>query len=353
MKMTYDEIYSNLKNVFCSNSGKKLDDMSDIGLRLQAVATELFGLSCYGDYVLKQAFVQTATGNFLEKHAQLRGTSRKAGEKAKTKITFSIPEPLSFQLYIGAGIICACENKPYIQFKTTVDGLIEVGETECIIDAEALEVGADYNVNDGEINVLVTNVMGISSVINKTSATGGFDGETDEMLRKRLINTFKVPQTGLSLSSMESVIESIDGVIECRIFKNDSVLDIYCRTPNDSVSSDLNTKISDALMVADFLGLSKNIHICNPVAVSIKAEIISNPRCNDDVEALVKNIAREVISANGIGHSLELDKIATKCRRIEGVEEINISSPLSQNGIVVLQNNEYAQLENFEVIGHE
>lgn len=79
MNLTYEEILENMKKAYFDECKVNVDNMSDLGKRFETVASELFALSCYGDYIFKQAFVQTATENTLT------GTARSGDAKEKAK----------------------------------------------------------------------------------------------------------------------------------------------------------------------------------------------------------------------------------------------------------------------------
>ena len=59
---TYDEILNSMKNTYFEESGSAVEDNSQTLKLLEIVASELYGLSCYADWALKQNFVQTANG---------------------------------------------------------------------------------------------------------------------------------------------------------------------------------------------------------------------------------------------------------------------------------------------------
>lgn len=353
MKITYDEILNEMKNAFFNKCGKNFDSLSDVGLRLQAVASELYSLSCYGDYILKQAFPQTANGEYLDKHAQLRNTERKSESKARVVLRFSIPEPRDSEVLIPAGTICACWDKPYIQFATVSPATINVGSTGVNISAEALSSGREYNVAENKITVMVNPPTGVSSVNNNKRADGGCDEESDEMLRQRLVNSYSVPASGLTLKSMAEVVEKLDEVLECKVFKNNSTLSIYVRTASNDITGNLRTAIVNCFGFADMLGLGISLSCARPVLVSLSAHCKLNSSRNDSTIAKIKSIVDGAISANGIGNSLDFEELAHKCLKLEEVEQISFNCDEAENGIIPVSNNEYLCLENFEVIVNE
>ncbi len=77
MNLTYDEILNSMKIEFAGEKGEAVKELSDIEARFKAVASEIYSVSAYGDYIMKQSFPQTATGEFLDRHEELRSITRK------------------------------------------------------------------------------------------------------------------------------------------------------------------------------------------------------------------------------------------------------------------------------------
>ena len=65
------------------------------GIRIKAIATELYNLYVEGEYLLKQAGWMSATGEYLDRIAAECGIERKTASKASGEITFLIDEGLS------------------------------------------------------------------------------------------------------------------------------------------------------------------------------------------------------------------------------------------------------------------
>lgn len=353
MRMTYNDILDSMKRTFYDNCGENADVLGDVGARFQAVASELFSIACNAEYNFKQSFPQTATGEYLDNHAQLRGIERKQGKKAIVVLTFKVVEPAVNEIFIPSGTICACSDKPYIQFETISSGRISVGSTSCNVNARATAIGNEHNVGAGKITVLVNAPTGVNSVTNSSASRGGSDVESDDRLRQRIVNAYCVPATGLTTTSMSSVIEEINEVIECRIYQNDSALDVYVRTADESVSEELHQKIINSLAVATLLKLTVNVYSVSAFSFNLLARYkLSKNAPNDTVEKIKQTIKSE-IEKSRIGETIELYMICEKCFKIDGVEQISITTPLSENNVITLLNNQYPLINSLEVEEYE
>ena len=78
---TAEEIYQELLSAFGERTGLEPREGCDLSARLYAVAAQVCALYIQADWVVRQAFPQTAEGDCLDRHAQLRGLERKHGRK--------------------------------------------------------------------------------------------------------------------------------------------------------------------------------------------------------------------------------------------------------------------------------
>ena len=74
--MSIEEIYQEMVQDVQRETGLTLAGDGDMAVRLYAVAAQVYGLYVQADWVGRQCFPQTAQGEFLDRHAQLRGVGR-------------------------------------------------------------------------------------------------------------------------------------------------------------------------------------------------------------------------------------------------------------------------------------
>ena len=108
---TYDAILERMVETYEEESGARVEDVSEIGLRLRVLAGELFRLETSLDWLERQAFPQTATGKQLDLHGAMQGVFRKPAEQAKGTVTFSRYLPLTFDLVVPQGTVCATSGE--------------------------------------------------------------------------------------------------------------------------------------------------------------------------------------------------------------------------------------------------
>ena len=166
MKSTYNEILQNMKAAYNKEIGREIAENSIDEKKLEAIASELYGLSCYGDFILKQAFVQTATGGYLDRHGALRDCKRKLGTKAKGTLTFGINEAIASDIVIEKGTVCSKPNYPLIQYSTDD----EIGDHWYLISEDQTPVeGYELSTKQYLVKVNVAKeLQGSDTVYSKT-----------------------------------------------------------------------------------------------------------------------------------------------------------------------------------------
>lgn len=186
---TVDEIYQELLACFGERTGLEPREGCDLSARLYAVAAQVYALYVQADWVARQAFPQTAEGEWLERHAQLRGLERKPATAAEGVVRFIAGEGDSSPREIPQGTVCMTAG--LVRFETTRPGWVEAGELTAEVPVRALEPGTAGNVSAGAVSSMAVAPMGIASCTNPQPFTGGTDGEGDGSLRTRVLDSFK------------------------------------------------------------------------------------------------------------------------------------------------------------------
>ena len=199
--MTVDEIYSQMAQTFQTETGLALAGDGDMAVRLYAVAAQIYALYVQADWVARQCFPQTALGDYLDKHAQLRGLERRDAVAAVGVLRFSAPAAPDTDLSIPAGTVCLTAAQ--VRFETLEAAALKAGNTYVDVRAQAVEPGAAGNVAAGAIRAMSVAPVGVSQVTNPDAFTGGVDVEDDEALRERVLETFRRMPNGANAAFYE------------------------------------------------------------------------------------------------------------------------------------------------------
>ena len=165
----------------------------------------------YLDWISKQAVPYTATGEFLEAWAGLKGITRKPAAQASGSVTFTgAPGSIinsGVQLVRGDGVT----------YSTTAVGTIGVGGT-AIVPATATPdpagiTGAIGNAAVGVVLTLGQSVSGVqSNGVVSAAFTGGADIEEDDSLRSRMLAAYQSPPQGGAVTDYVQWAEAVPGV---------------------------------------------------------------------------------------------------------------------------------------------
>lgn len=211
-QQTYAEILERMQAEFETQAGFAADDASDIGIRLKVMAGEIFNLYSGVEWLKRQTFPQTATGEFLDLHGEQKGLTRLTETPSTGVLTFGREKALNYALTIPKGTICALSEDPSIRFLTTEEAELPASEFSVNVPAASENGGTIYNVAAGTITQMVTPPTGIETVTNSGAFTNGRDAEDDEAFRKRILYRFANPSNGTNKAFFTNFALQYDGI---------------------------------------------------------------------------------------------------------------------------------------------
>lgn len=212
---TMEEIYQELAGEFQQRTGLTAVGSGELAVRFYAVAAQLYGLYAQADWTGRQCFPQTASGEALDHHAQLRSLKRKKAGKAVGMIRFFAASDRTEAAQIPKGTVCVTAEG--LRYVTTRAGTIPLGETQVDLKAEAAEAGAAWNVAAGRIVYLTLPPAGVVACSNPEAFTSGCDDESDEALRVRVLATYSRLANGANAAFYEQAAGSCSGVAAVKV----------------------------------------------------------------------------------------------------------------------------------------
>ena len=228
---TTEEIYQSLLAAFAQRAGFTPEADCDLAVRLYAAAAEIYSLYVQGEWVVRQCFPQTAEGEYLDRHAQLRGLERKEPVAARGVVRFSGEISENTDRPIPAGTVCMTAG--LIRFETIEDGLLAAGQAHVDVPVQALVPGISGNVAAGTILSMAVAPAGISACSNPSPCQGGVDREGDEQLRQRVLDTFQRLPNGANAAWYEQTAMGHEGVAAARAVgraRGIGTVDVYIAT---------------------------------------------------------------------------------------------------------------------------
>lgn len=301
---TSDELFAQMKTTWESATGLVLRDGGDMALRLRAFAQQLEALWVQADFTAAQSFPQTASGAYLDYHAQVRGLTRTAAVKAVGSVRFTIGAALGYNMTIPAGVQCMTAGETV--FVTTAPTTIAAGALYGDAAAEAAEAGAGGNVPAGSIVLMPAPPTGVTACTNPAAFTGGAAGESDDALRARVIASYKTLPNGANAAYYETRALAVDGVAAVKVLpKNRGVgtVDVVVASQTGSPSAALVAAVQSALDAEREICV--DIAVSAPTAVTVNVAAAVKPESGKTF-AQVKSAVESAVSALFTGRLLGL-----------------------------------------------
>lgn len=326
---TTEEIYTALVGQLAQLSGTAIAEGGDMSLRLRAVAEEMFTLEAQADFVARQCFPQTAVGEFLDRHAQLRALERGGARKAGGALRFYVEKPAAGELNIPVGT--ECRNAAGTAFVTTQAASIAAGATECVAAAEALEAGSGGNVPARAVTCMVLAPQGVAGVVNDSAFSGGSDGEDDDSLRRRILASYRLLPNGANKAYYESRVLNQTGVAAVEVTPRargigtvDIVFAMEEGVPDASKVSEI------AAMLQNDREICVDIRVAAPTErkIDIAAALKVAPgRSFDEVAAAAREAINAWFTGAQLGKAVYRAKLQALLMAVDGVENCVLSKP--------------------------
>jgi len=325
---TTDEIFNEMLASFAQRTGLEIRGGCDLAARLYAVAAQVYSLLVQGEWVTRQCFPQTAEGEYLERHAQLRGLERKEATYAQGVVRFFVGESSGLDRTVGLGTVCMTAG--LVRFETTREAAVKAGETYVDVPVRALEPGSSGNILANTIVSMAVAPVGVRSCTNPAAFAGGGDTETDEELRVRVMDTFRRLPNGANAAFYEQGALSFDQVAAATVIprsRGKGTVDVIAATlegvPERELLDELQAYFQSRREIAvDVLVRAPSLLPVN-VAVKIKAQSGRKQTALEQVEEKL----RGWFTGKRLGQAVLLAQLGALVYECPGVENYQIVSP--------------------------
>lgn len=325
----YETILSRMQDEFTSLAGFSPDDASDIGIRLKVLAGEIFSLGANVEWLKNQMFTKTATGECLDLHASERGLTRKEANKSKGTLTFSRASALDYDVEIPQGTVCSLSGTEGIRYVTTQAATLTAGNLTVEVPAESELGGNDKNTGEETIVVMVTPPVGITSVTNEAAFTGGTDAESDDILRERILESYRNISNGSNKAFYKEEVLKYDGIHSASVIptaRGTGTVDIYVAGKGELASSDLISTIQNDISNLRELNLDVQVKSPTLVDVDVMMSITLKPGyVFSEVKSECQNAINEFFDNLSIGEQVIFAAIGHKIFEIEGVKNYSFN----------------------------
>ncbi|MBQ1546191.1 MAG: baseplate J/gp47 family protein [Clostridia bacterium] len=313
-----------MKSKYRELTGTDPDKASDIGIRMAVLAGEIFSAQAEMNFLKNQMFPSTASGEYLDLHAEQRGLARKPGTKAVAEVDFYLTSLRNRDVEIPQGTILAVSADTFLRFSTDHDVTITAGHLSGHATVTALEAGAKGNVTPMSINIIVTPQSVSMRVQNDFAAEHGTDEESDDALRKRIIDSYVNIPNGTNRAYYAAEALSVDGVSSVGVIpkqRGAGTVDVYVASADGTASEDLISAVSDKLQQAREVNVDVTVHALTIIPVDIYMRIaVKDGYEFSDVSSCCESAFREWFSTLSGGQSVYLSDIGEVAAHVDGVK---------------------------------
>ncbi len=352
MVKSIDEIYGEMTASFERETGVALAGDGDMAVRLYTVAAQIYALYIQADWVNRQCFPQSAEGEYLDKHAQLRGLERRAAVAAEGVIRFETDSAAQANLSIPAGTVCMTAG--LVRFETTEQAVLPAGKTQVDVPAAALEPGVAGNVAAGTIRAMAVAPVGISRCTNPSAFSGGLDQEDDETLRARVLETFQRMPNGANAAYYEQSAMSFPQVAAAAAVSRprgvgsvDVVVTDAAGVPDEELLRELQTYFEERREIA--VDVQVRAPEVRNVAVTIQIQTAAN-RDGETVRQNVEQAVRSWFNGQRLGQNILRARLGQIIYEVDGVENYALTAPAAD---VAVERDVLPQLSTLSVIRTE
>lgn len=269
-----DDIYRDMRDEYVLKTGLAVSEGGDMAVRLYTLASQLFTLEVQLDWLKRQSFPQSASGELLDYHAQLRGISRLDGVCARGTIRFAVAQTRNQPVTIPEGTVCISAGGT--EFLTEHSAVIAAGALFCETTARARNAGSSGNVPSGSVTYMAQAPAGVSECSNPVPFTGGDEAESDDKLRKRVVDSYKRLPNGTNAAFYENQVMETPGVGAVSVIpraRGRGTVDIYVSSETGLPSPGLLADIEDKLQLVREICVDLSVKAPDPVSVGINLKV--------------------------------------------------------------------------------
>ena len=325
----WTEIYEQRRGTCAQRAGFVPSEGCDSAVRLYALAAELQSLLMQADWVLDQSFPQTAQGTYLDYHAETRGITRGAAEKAAGVIRFAAADKVTAACPIEKGTVCMTAEG--VRFETTEDAAIAVGSQWADVPAQAVEAGAGGNVIAGTVTLLSAMPVGVVQCTNPAAFSGGCDAESDEALRGRVLASYQRLPNGANAAYYEQEAMRYPGVAAAKavgrargIGTVNVVIATHAGVPDAALLAAVETDLQKKREIA------VDVKVLAPAVetVAVTAALKAAPGYTfAEAKAGAQSALETLFTGELLGKSVTTARLLTLLCGVEGVENVHLTAP--------------------------
>ena len=274
-----------MKNNYIELSGAEFDESSDIAIRLKVLAGEIFNAESNMEWLKRQMFVSTASGEYLDYLAEQRGLERIPAAKARGSLYFTAEDFSTEEIIIPQGTVVSTADENPIRIYTTEPSRIPPMTKTVIVPAEAELAGFAGNILASSAYVPVNVPSGISAVGNNRVFTGGRDVESDNALRERIKKTYDCMPNGMNCAYYQQLAMTVDGVGKVGVVptaRGAGTVNVYVSGNDNDVSDKTLAEVTALLQAKREINVDLQVFRATYIKYDLDMQVVSKHGYSDE-----------------------------------------------------------------------
>lgn len=326
---TVEEIYREMLEAYQDRGGTAGEDSCDLAVRLYAAAAQVQALSAQAEWVLDQSFPQTASGECLDRHAEMRGLARQGAAAAAGVIRFFVESAGTADWAVEAGTVCLTESG--VSFITTARTVIPAGGLAADAPAMAAEPGSSGNVGAGMVTLLGGCPTAVTGCTNPAAFSGGRDAEDDEHLRARILDSYRRLPNGANAAYYEKTALSHPGVAAASAVgraRGIGTVDVYLASPAGEPEAAVLEAVRADLAASREIAV--DVAVLPPKTAALNVAVGITPAAGvpfETAKAAADAAVRSLFTGELLGRPVYLAELSNRIYRTEGIANCRITAP--------------------------
>ena len=211
------------------------------------------------------------------------------------------------------------------RFQTTAPATIPAGQTQVTVHAKAVEMGLEGNVSAGSIKVIENGGANLF-VTNESAFVSGAQPETDEELRKRILETYNKPVFGGSPSYYKSLALSDSEVVSAGVVpvhNGAGTVKVALQTADPVASQTVINRVSALMNSQREMGIVVSVCAAENYSLDVVGDItVKNGYPAGETLEKSENIIRQYIQSLGVGEAFikaDIYKLIMACEEVKNV----------------------------------
>lgn len=250
---TYEAIYERMKARWQQESGAECDEASDIAIRLKVLAGEIYSMQTNLEWLKRQLFPSTASGEYLDRFAEQRGLQRRAAVKATGTLRFSVTEVKPEPILLPRGTSVSTAGEYPVRVYTTEDSEIPPYTYSVTVPAEAEQAGWRGNIRIGTAVIPVNVPALVDTVTNPDVFANGADEESDTTLRARILDSYVNRPNGMNAAYYIALALGVEGIAKAGVVpkaRGAGTVNVYVAGATGNVSIEKLAEVQQVINAA-------------------------------------------------------------------------------------------------------